>query len=73
MNYLEVSDLIMVPVFEVKGNKDEEVINLLSEVFPDRTVEPVNINEVARHGGLLNCISWNVKSPACSNVTALHL
>ncbi|ARS36043.1 agmatine deiminase family protein [Pontibacter actiniarum] len=73
VNYLEVSDLIMVPVFEVKGNKDEEVINLLSEVFPDRTVEPVNINEVARHGGLLNCISWNVKSPACSNVTALHL
>ncbi|MEJ8802824.1 agmatine deiminase family protein [Pontibacter sp. H249] len=73
VNYLEVGDLIIAPVFEVEGNKDEEVLNLLSETFSDRVVEPVNINEVARHGGLLNCISWNVKRTARLNSSALNL
>ncbi|WP_242923078.1 agmatine deiminase family protein [Pontibacter liquoris] len=73
VNYLEVSDLILVPVFEVEGNKDQEVMNILTNIFPDRTVAPVCINEVGKHGGLLNCISWNVKNTTCSNATALNL
>ncbi|MBC3538366.1 agmatine deiminase family protein [Rufibacter sediminis] len=60
VNYLEVANLILAPIFEVEGNKDEEAVGILTEVFADRTVEPININDVAIHGGLLNCISWNV-------------
>ncbi|WP_181308719.1 agmatine deiminase family protein [Rufibacter sp. XAAS-G3-1] len=62
VNYLEVGKLIVVPVFEVEGNKDEEAVAILKEVFSDRVIETININEVAKHGGLLNCISWNVKT-----------
>ena len=51
VNYMEVGNLIIAPVFEVEGNRDEEVVNLLSEIFSDRIVETVNINEVAKHGG----------------------
>lgn len=60
-NYLEVGDLIIAPVFEVPGNKDQEAVAILSQVFPDRHIETVNINAVARQGGLLNCITWNIK------------
>ncbi len=61
VNYLEVGNLILMPGFDVDGNKDKEAVNILTEVFSDRIVEAININEVAKHGGLLNCISWNVK------------
>jgi agmatine deiminase len=62
VNYLEVGDILIAPVFEVEGNRDAEVVSILSKVFPGKTVETVNINDVARYGGLLNCISWNLKS-----------
>jgi len=61
VNYLEVGSLIIVPIFEVEGNKDEEAFNILTGVFSDRTIETININEVGIYGGLLNCISWNIK------------
>jgi agmatine deiminase len=61
VNYMEVGSLIVVPIFEMEGNKDEEAVNILTEIFSDRTIETININEVGIHGGLLNCISWNVK------------
>ncbi|WP_266203369.1 agmatine deiminase family protein [Pontibacter kalidii] len=60
VNYLEIGDLILVPVFDVPGNKDQEAIDTLAQVFSNRTIETVNINAVARQGGLLNCVTWNV-------------
>jgi agmatine deiminase len=61
MNYLEIGDLIVFPIFEVSGNKDKEAIDLMTELFPNKTIEPININPVAREGGLMNCITWNIK------------
>jgi agmatine deiminase len=62
VNYLEVEDLIIVPVFEVEDNKDEEAVRLLSESFSNRIIETITINEIAKYGGLLNCISWNIRT-----------
>lgn len=62
VNYLEAGALILFPVFEVRGNRDMEALNVISSVFPDRKIEPININEIGKYGGLLNCISWTVKS-----------
>lgn len=62
VNYLEVGNLIVVLVFEVNGNRDEEVVNILSEAFADRVIETINLNDVAKLGGLLNCITWNIKT-----------
>lgn len=62
LNYLQVDNLIVLPVFGVPGNKDAEALAKLKEVFPDKTIETIAYNEVARHGGLLNCTTWTVKN-----------
>jgi agmatine deiminase len=46
VNYLEVGNLILFPVFEVAGNKDEEALRIIRSIFPGRSIEPVNVNEI---------------------------
>lgn len=58
VNYLEVDNLIVLPVFEVEGNKDAEVIAAFKQIFPHKIIETINYNEVALEGGVLNCSSW---------------
>lgn len=55
LNYLETKEAVFLPVFGV--DMDNEAIKLAKNIF-DKTIIPVNINEVAEYGGLLNCISW---------------
>jgi len=62
VNYLEIGDLVVFPVFETPQNHDKEALDIVAEVFKDRVVEAVNIKNIAREGGLMNCISWNIKS-----------
>lgn len=61
LNYLEVGDLIVMPVFNVPGNLDAEALAKLKEVFPDKKIETIDYNEVALKGGLLNCTTWIIK------------
>ena len=61
INYLEIEDLIVFPIFEVAGNKDKEAVDLITELYPNKIIETVNLNPVAREGGLMNCITWNIK------------
>lgn len=61
INYLEVGNLIVMPIFGVPGNKDTEALNKLKEVFPNKTIETINYNDVALQGGLLNCTTWVVR------------
>lgn len=60
VNYLEVGNLIVLPVFEVEGNKDEEAIATFKKIFPDKIIETINFNDVALEGGILNCTTWVV-------------
>lgn len=55
LNYLATEKSIFLPVFGVAT--DNEAIELAKNIF-DKTIIPVNINEIAEYGGLLNCISW---------------
>jgi agmatine/peptidylarginine deiminase len=59
VNYLEVNNLIVLPVFG--REEDNQAINIIKETFPDRTVETIDYNDVAYEGGLLNCTTWVVK------------
>ena len=61
MNYLEVQNLIVLPIFETEKNKDQEVYNKFKEIFPDRRIEVINYNEIGLYGGLLNCTTWTIK------------
>lgn len=60
VNFLEVSNIIILPIFDVTGNKDKEAYDLFKSIYPDRIVETININEIGKDGGLMNCISWNI-------------
>jgi len=61
LNYLEVGNLIVMPVFGVPGNRDNEALVKLKEVFPNKVIEPIDYNDVALTGGILNCTTWVVK------------
>ena len=57
LNYLETDKHIFLPVFG--GDMDEKAIRAAEELFT-RQVVPVQINEIAKEGGCLNCISWEL-------------
>lgn len=59
VNYLEVNNLIVLPMFG--RDEDQQVIDIIKSAFPDRVVETINYNDVALEGGLLNCTTWVVR------------
>ena len=61
INFLEVGNLILLPKFCIKGNRDQEAESLFKTIYDDRIVESVEINRIAEEGGVLNCISWTIK------------
>lgn len=57
LNFLETEQNIFLPVFGV--DMDNEAIDMAKNIF-NKTIIPVNINEIAKDGGVLNCISWEI-------------
>lgn len=55
LNFLETEQTIFLPVFDVA--MDNEAIDTAKNIF-NKIIVPVNINEIAKDGGVLNCISW---------------
>ena len=55
LNFLETKETVFLPVFGV--NYDSKAMNKAKSIF-NKTIIPININEIAEDGGLLNCISW---------------
>lgn len=59
VNYLEVNDLIVVPVFG--REEDSQAIEIIKKAFPNKKIETIDYNDVAKEGGLLNCTTWVIK------------
>ena len=55
LNYLETERVVFLPVFGVE--QDAEAETSARQLF-SKEIVPVNIREIARQGGCLNCISW---------------
>ena len=55
LNFLETEKRIFLPVFG--DAQDEMAVKCAKEVF-DKKIIPVNISDIAKEGGVLNCISW---------------
>lgn len=55
LNFLETEQAIFLPVFRV--DTDNKAVQTAKHIF-HKAIIPVNINEIAADGGLLNCISW---------------
>ena len=55
LNFLETGQAIFLPVFGV--DTDNKAVQTAKHIFHTAII-PVDINEIAADGGLLNCISW---------------
>lgn len=60
VNFLEVNNLIVLPIFG--RPEDDEVKKIMKETFPDRVIEPIDYNDVALEGGLVNCTTWVMRT-----------
>jgi len=59
INYLQMDGLIFLPIFNRK--EDNQVLKQFENLFQGTTIVPVKSNQLAEEGGILNCISWNIK------------
>jgi agmatine deiminase len=58
INFLETGNLLFYPVY---GNiHDQHAFNILKKNFKDRQIIDIRCNELAKKGGVLNCVSWNI-------------
>lgn len=59
INYLQMKDIIFLPIYGMK--EDEVAFKQIESIFPGYTIATINCNEIAKEGGVLNCISWNIQ------------
>lgn len=60
INYLQINNLIFLPIYGGQFSRfDKEAILLMEAFF--KNVIPIESNEIAKYGGILNCITWNIK------------
>ena len=60
INYLQMEKTVIVPTFGMK--EDDEAVKLLDTIFAGQTIATVDSHEIAKDGGVLNCISWNIRT-----------
>jgi agmatine deiminase len=59
INFLQTHDTICVPAFGLAA--DKYAAKILGEVFLGYRVIKVRCRRLAKKGGVLNCVTWNVK------------
>jgi len=65
INYLQMEGVVIVPVFGL--DEDDRAVKQFETLFKGYRIETIDSNEIANEGGILNCISWNIKA---NNVTS---
>ncbi len=60
INFLEMENLVLVPKYGIKT--DEVAMNIYSELFNGKKVDFIDCRGIAKQGGVLNCITWNIKN-----------
>ena len=61
VNFLEMEDLVLIPAYNSEMDAVAELV--YKEIFRDKkVVESIDCSEIAKEGGSLNCITWNVKN-----------
>lgn len=61
INYLQIGKKVILPVFNNK-KFDNDAITIFNEIFGQENVFPVNSIEISKEHGVLNCISWTIKT-----------
>lgn len=58
INYLQMARAIIIPTFNQK--EDDLVVRQFEQIFKGFDIATIDGNDLAKQGGLLNCISWNI-------------
>lgn len=58
INYLEVGNKIIVPTFGIP--EDKQALKYIREANPSCVVKGFRMRDIARNGGALHCITWNI-------------
>ena len=58
INYLQMQQGIILPTFNHK--LDEQAFKILCECFNQQKITTLESIDLAKQGGILNCISWNI-------------
>jgi agmatine deiminase len=59
INYLQMENIVIVPTFNF--NEDDLAVRQLEQIFSSKKVVTIDGNEIANNGGIINCITWNIK------------
>jgi len=64
INFLQTKDLILLPKLNI--DEDEQAFEQMKMYYPDyaqnNKIAQVDMTEIVKEGGALNCISWTIKS-----------
>ena len=58
INYLQMNNIIVVPTFGIP--EDDKTVKQFEELFAGQTIATINCKDIAKQGGVLNCITWNI-------------
>jgi agmatine/peptidylarginine deiminase len=59
INYLEVGNKIIVPTFGIP--EDKQALRYIKKANPNSIVRGFRIKDIAKKGGALHCITWNIR------------
>ena len=63
INFLHTKDLILVPKFGIE--EDEQAFEQIKNYYPEYNLQnricQIDMSEIVKDGGALNCISWTIK------------
>lgn len=62
-NALVVNDAVFVPVYHRDRRYERQALRAFRAAFPDRTIIPVEADEVMEMGGAIHCITMTVAAP----------
>lgn len=60
-NSLVVNDSVIVPVYDIP--EDQEALGVYEELFPDKTIVPINAEEIIPAGGAWHCVTMEMAVP----------
>ncbi len=59
INFLQVGNHIIMPIFNIA--EDAVAKRYIEKAFPGCKVHQIEMEEIARKGGAMHCISWNIR------------
>ena len=59
VNYLQVGSKIIVPTFGIP--EDKQALKYIRDANPGCVVRGFRMRDIAKNGGALHCITWNIK------------